>query len=654
MLVSYKWLQTYFKDPLPKVEDLANLITFSSFEIESIENKENDFVLDVKVLPDRACYALSHQGIAKEISAVLTGNEFIPRKEIFNGNFELPKQEVLIENKDACKRYVATKVINISKESPAWLKERLNSVGQRSINLLVDLTNFVMLDIGEPMHVFDAEKIVGKIIVRDSVKDEKLELLDGKEISIPEETLLICDEKGPLVVAGIRGGKRAEVGVHTQTVIVEAANFDAVSVRKTSTKIGIKTDSSKRFENNVSVDKAMEGMKYFLALLKKEDPEILVGEINDQNNSPESEKTMEVPFDKVRGMLGADIKNEEIVNCLNKVGLLSEMAGDKILIRVPIERKDINIAEDIAEEVGRIFGYDKIKGVLPEIKNLYKENKNIFIQSKIRNFLVAKGFSEVITYSLVEKGEQKLANPLASDKGSLRANLSDSIEEKLTFNLHYSDFLNLNEIRIFEIGTIFLKEGEKKSLAIGIAYKKAKGKSRPNDEVKIVRDELFEALGLNLNTVCTVDDSGGLIMSGNKQIGTINNKDGIFEIDLDFSTELIKESEDVFLDSQSKLEKYQPFSIYPFIVRDIAIFVPGENKEEEILKVIKLQAGELLMKENLFDVFTKTDENGEKKTSYAFRLIFQSFYKTLTEREVEEIMYRITHALNSYEGWKVR
>ena len=649
MLVSYKWLQTFFEKPLPKVEDLAELITFSSFEIESVEAKEKDFVLDVKVLPDRACYALSHQGIAKEISAVLIDNVFVPRDTNISIKPEFKSPEVLVQDTDICKRYIATKVMNVSHESPAWLKDRLNSVGQRSISLLVDLTNFVMLDIGEPMHVFDAEKIARHIVVRDSEKDEKIELLDGKEINLPEGTLLICGEKNPLAIAGIKGGKKAEVGAHTESVIVEAANFDATSIRKTSTKIGIKTDSSKRFENGISAEKAIEGMNYFLKLLKKEDPDVSIGEINDQNFSSESEKTMEVSFKKVREMLGGDITEGEIVDCLNRVGLKSEMAGDIILVRVPSERKDINIVEDIAEEVGRIFGYDKIKGTLPEIKKLYSVNKNFSVQNKVRNFLINKGFSEVVTYSLKEDGEVKLANPLASDKGALRKNLSDSIEEKLAFNLHSADLLNTNEIRIFEIGTIFRKESELKSLAIGVAYKKAKGKVRPNDEIKIVRDELFASLNLNLNTVCTIDDTGGLIMSGNKQVGTINNKDGIFEIDLDFVTGLIKENEDTFVETDSKLEKYQPFSVYPFIVRDIAVFVPGETKQEEILKIIQTQAGELLLKINLFDVFSK-----DGKTSYAFRLIFQSFSRTLVEKELEEIMFRVTNALNVKEGWKVR
>ncbi|MFA6463870.1 MAG: phenylalanine--tRNA ligase beta subunit-related protein, partial [Candidatus Paceibacterota bacterium] len=152
MLVSYKWLQTYFKEPLPGVEDLARKITFSSFEIEGIENKVNDFVLDINVLPDRACYALSHLGIAKEISAILPDNEFISREISFSENSEIVKPEVEILNKNICKRYIAVKVMNVASESPVWLKERLNSVGQRSISLLVDLTNFVMLDIGEPMH----------------------------------------------------------------------------------------------------------------------------------------------------------------------------------------------------------------------------------------------------------------------------------------------------------------------------------------------------------------------------------------------------------------------------------------------------------------------------------------------------------------------
>ncbi|MEI6479019.1 MAG: phenylalanine--tRNA ligase subunit beta, partial [bacterium] len=614
-------------------------------------------ILDVKVLPDRACYALSYEGLAREVGAGFSKEDlkFIPKEKKYAGSFELPKQEVIVEEKKLCRRYVSAKVLNISKnDSPAWLKERLTSIGQRSINLAVDLTNFVMFDIGEPMHVFDASKIAGPIQVRPSKKGEKIELLDGRQVDLEEGTLLIADDNGPLVIAGIKGGKRAEVGLHTNSIIIEAANFDPTYIRKMSNKLAIRTESSKRFENNVSTSKALEGMNYFLSLLAKEDNSLSIGEIDDQNFSDESERSIEVPFSKISDMLGIEIESSKIIETLNLAGLRAEMSGNKILVRIPLERKDINIEEDIAEEVGRIFGYDNIPGSVPEIKDLYVPNKNISVQNRIRNFLVQKGFSEVITYSLKESGEIKLANPLASDKGQLRTNLTDAMEEKLSFNLNYSDILGINEIRIFEIGKIFLKDTEKNSLCIGISYKNKKSKIRPNDEIKDIRDELFKTLDLNLNTVCTIDDSGGLIMSGSKQIGTINNKDGVFEIDLDFVTSLVKGEDDVSLNIKSKFEKYQPISIYPYVVRDIAVFVPGENKEEEVLKNIKIQAGELLVKSDLFDVFTKTDEKGEKKTSYAFRLIFQSFNRTLVEKEIEEIMNRLTLALNSKEGWKVR
>ena len=533
----------------------------------------------------------------------------------------------------------------------------------------------------------------GDIEVRSAREGETITTLDNKEIKLDPSILVIADKEGPVAIAGVKGGKRAEVTNFTKHIILESAHFNASMVRKTSGKIGIKNESSKRYENNVSPSYALSAMNIFLNLLYKEDSGISVGEIKDINFSSKEEKYLSVPFDFIKNYLGGEFSSEFILEALNKANIFSEMKGNEVLIKVPEDRPDISIKEDVADEVGRIVGYENIKGVLPKVISKREPNKEISWKNFIISFLLGKGYSEIYTYTLKNEGEVEIANPLASDKSFLRKNLSDSMEEKLAFNLHYADLLGTQNIRLFEIGKVFSKDAclsspdglangrqeERTSLCIGVAYKKPTKDMRPNDEIKNIRDELFEKLGANLNTVCTIDDTGGLIIANNKQIGTINNKDGIMEIDLDSIFPLLSE-----IDSEAVLEKsdiqvkFKSISTYPFASRDIAVFVPGEQgKENEVSEIIKKHAGDFLVRVDLFDVFTKNNkEVGEQvgnpsqlrqeessdmifgvqksKTSYAFRLVFQSQTETLSEDQLNKIMKNITDAMNSKEGWEVR
>lgn len=671
MKVSYAWLQTFFKEPLPTPEEVVELFTFHTFEVEDVERRQDDVVFDIKVLPDRAPYALSHQGIARELGSLIK-QDFISHSDgiiLCSEKGGKPKNEekfvwidseiknvkVNVEDKETCDRARFVRVMDItSKESPPWLSKRLFSVGARSISFVVDLTNFVMLETGQPLHAFDADKVKGDIVIRKAKEGEKITLLDGKEVTLDSTICVIADEIGPLDIAGIKGGKRAEVTLFTKHIILTGCHFNAEIIRKTSDKVKIKNDASKRFENNVSILKAEEAIKYFLFLLKKEDEKVNIGETFDSNPIKEEEKTLSVSIKFIEKLLGLKIGQEKIIEILNKGGLFSELNGDEILIRIPDERKDINIKEDVVEEVGRIYGYVKISGILPKINDGYKINKNIFYQNKIKKFLLEKGFSEVYNYALTSVGEVEIANPLASDKSYLRPDLATGIEEKLKFNLHSSDLLGEDKIRLFEIGHVFKAGQEMVNLSLGIAYKKAKKGERVNDEIKEIRDELLSLLLLPIQTLCTVDDSGGILTFEGKSVGEINKIEGILEMNLDLIFSKLPLPIEDFMLPLSEVKKYKPLSIYPFISRDIAVFVPGAGEGEVIKNIIESNAGELLQRIDLFDVFTKKKDGEETWTSYAYRLVFQSYEKTLSDDEVNNIMLKITEALKKEEGFEIR
>lgn len=340
-------------------------------------------------------------------------------------------------------------------------------------------------------------------------------------------------------------------------------------------------------------------------------------------------------------------------------GRMSVLNERRWWIEVPATRLDIRIKEDVIEEIGRIYGFYKILGKVPQVGVKITPDKTYTYEQQIRAILTGLGFSELYTYAFVEKGEIAVANPIASDKGFLRTDLSNVISKSLEFNLKNADLLGLRQIKVFEIGRVFTKAGEHNSLCIGIVNIKGSA----NDEIRSVREILLEKLGANVQTVCTIDDTGGLLMNDNKQIGIINNQNGIMEINIDALTQSLPESSNV---AQSKITdvsdpevvRYKPFSVYPYMVRDIAIFVPGEQAEEKkqaVLDIIQKEGTDLLIRTSLFDVFTKTfKENGEIKTSYAYRLVFQSISRTLVDDEVNAIIQKMTTAMNSQEGWNVR
>ena len=640
MKISYNWLQSYFEEKLPAPEKLAELFTFHFSEVEEMEKVGTDTVFDLKILPDRACYALSHRDVAREVSAitgVLLREEKVP--EVRAGKTR--RVELTIESPDACRRHIGRVIEGITiKESPEWLKARLASVGARSINNVVDTTNFVTLAMGQPLHAFDADKLKGTVTIRMARKGEQVITLDGKAIALDEADIVIADDEAALDIAGIKGGKKAELDTRTTAILLSSANFDPVRIRKTSQKTGVATDASKRFENNITPARAEEGMDAVTALIA----ELAGGTVGEKIDIyPRKAEERRVPFDAAHTekILGVNVGAKKIVELLSRLGIRVEGKGNALIAIPPLERLDLAIPEDIAEEVGRLIGYDKVPATLPPKSTVpYSIPKQFYWEWKIREFLVNEGFSEVMTSSFANQGVVAIEKPLAEDKKYARPELRGSFAAALEMNARNAPLFGKDEVKMFEVGKVFPAAGEHAALAIGYAGPKPR---RPDGVGVPTGASGKKVSGVLADTVKKLSTHLGMELKG-------ETNEGVFECNLD--TVMKKMSETKEWDMQfppAAAEKFQPFSLYPFIVRDVALFVPSRIKPESILDCIRAEAGKLAVRSWKFDEFEK---NG--KQSFAFRIVFQSFEKTLTDAEANAVMEKIYMVLKKEFGAEIR
>lgn len=621
MKVSRTWLQKYFDVELPSVAELADALTFHAFEIE--ESTED--MLDVKVLPDRAAYALSHRGIAQEISAILN----LPLKEDplrtkLPESKKSEKLSVSIQD-ERCTRYIGARIEGIKVgPSPEWLKVALESVGQRSINNVVDATNYVMLNVGQPLHAFDANLLSGSSVgVRGAKEGEKITTLSGDDYTLPSDTLIIVDgEDAPVGIAGIKGGKKALVSEATTDLVLESANFDGSSVRKSAQTLKLFTDASMRFQNRVAPELAAYGMRDLIALLQELAGGTLEGVIDEYPKKEAEPVTVSFTVGTINGKLGADFSKEEIEGVLNRLGLSYVQEGSAFTVTSAWERRDLILPEDFVEEIGRVLGYERVPATeLPPTESAPDLARYRGIE-RVKDMLTERGFTEISTPSFAAKGDILLSNPLQSEKPYLRSDLAGNMQDALARAVFSAPRVlgPVPDVRLFELGTVFQKDGERLSLAIG--YAPVGGKKQ-----KVLEEIAFEAgmfLGLSLSP-----------------------SDSVLEIPLgEIDLEKIGEG---YEPRKVALQKYREFSLYPFAIRDVAVWTPSGTEESEVVAVILKEAGEHVARIDLFDRFEK-----EGRISYAFRLVFESFTKTLSDEELVPAMERVTSALNGKDGWQVR
>lgn len=596
MKISRDWLQKYFHSPLPSAQELARALTFHAFEIEGVE----DDVLDVKITPNRGHDCLSYRGIAKEVSAILN----LPLAS--DPLKEEPKLEpvtdvisVLIENLDRTPRYIAgyMKGVKVG-PSPTWLAKRLEAVGQKSINNVVDATNFVMFNIGQPLHAFDASKLQAKdgtyaIEIRGAKEGETLRALDEKEYVLKNDMVVIADKNAdaPIGIAGVKGGEASGITESTTDIVLESANFSGVSVRKTAKELALRTDASQRFEQVISPELAAFGMRAAVDLIHKLAGGEVVG-FADAYAKPNASVQVSLHAELPTKVLGVEISPEKIRDAFTRLGFSFEEKGNLFLVTIPFERLDIQLPEDLIEEVARIEGYDAVPAIeLPKTDMMPAINQNFVAAERVRKELTALGYSEVVTSVFVDKGEVGVANKIDSVKPFLRSTLVDGLNDALKKNVQNKDILGLQEVKLFEIGTVW-KAGKEHLMA-----------------------------------------------------GIVSEKEGAKEDPLTMYSQEASIYEELPL---SETERYQPFSRYPSVARDIAMWVPESTLSDDVRSVLKEYASSLCVRIDLFDEFKK-----EKQISYAFRLVFQSFEKTLTDEEVNQAMQAIYDAVDK-RGWKVR
>lgn len=635
MKVSRTWLQKYFDTELPSVEELSNKLTFHAFEIEEMEGD----MLDVKVLPDRASYALSHLGIAREVGAILglRLKDDPLRASLPETPVQHSRLQVTIQDTVRCTRYAGTLIKGVKVEpSPAWLREALESVGSRSINNVVDATNYVMLDLGQPLHAFDASKLKNNeggeysIIVRNAREGEKITTLTGEEYTLPASTLLITDgnDGAPIGIAGVKGGKQAQVEETTTDIIIESAHFEGTGIRKTSQAIKLWTDASLRYQNRLSPELVPHAMRDVVTLIQQ----IAGGEVvagTDVYEVPETKSPpLEVNLERINSLLGTEYGVEDVVGALARLDFGYMASQGKFAVIVPYWRRDLNIPEDLVEEVGRILGYDKIEpAALPPLEGAIDQNKFHGIE-RLKDFLIERGFTEISTQTFAPTGDIILANPLQKDMPALRTSLVENMQNALMRGkLEAPRVLgpSVTSLKLFEIGSIFSSSKEQLSLTIGCAKLEGKGA----EDFLVTQDA--EAL------------SDFYTQLGNSTIssGTVRE----YRLEDDALTTFGYE----YTPKKITLGTFRPFSIYPFALRDIAVWTPEGTEESEVLLVIEREVGDLLARVDLFDRFEK-----EGRISYALRLVLESFERTLSDADIDPIMERITVSLNAKEGFEVR
>jgi len=632
-----------------------------------------DSVIEIKVLPDRSHDAMSYVGVAREIAML--------EKRKFDYDFEglaLPKKKskklkIVVKDSNLCPRYIGAVMENVKiKESPEWMKKRLEASGIRAINNVVDATNYVMLELGNPLHAFDADKLKAKskkmsIVVRKAKKGETVELLDGAKKELTPWDLLIADGDNPLAIAGIKGGKLAEIDGNTKNIVLESANFNAVSIRKTRARLNLKTDSSDRFEKDIDPNLAEKAMARLIEIIEHTADGRFEG-ISDIYPKPIKPWKIKLDSSYANKLLGEFILVKDMTRILNILGIKTKN-GKIIECIVPTYRFDLKTQEDLIEEIGRIWGYEKVKEQ-PMISEILpaKINEQVFFERKVQDKLTGIGFDEVYNYSFYGEKDMvscgfdnikhlELENPMNSEQKYVRTSLIPNILKNI-----YENLKNFEDFRVFEEGRCYRPDGkkveEKRMLAMAVAKNKD-SKGEIFYDLKGAIEDMLEGFGVNSyevrlrknpEKICHPFRSAEIKIAGEK-IGVLSEINpavlSAYKIKspvavAEFDLEILKKH-------ANKSKIYNPISKYPVVTRDISLLVSNDTTYAQIVDTIKKIGKNLVKNIKLFDVFEK-----DSQKSLAFRIEFEDKKKTFEKAEVERSIEKIVSTLEAELGVTVR
>ena len=623
--------------------------------------KLDDEIIDFDLTANRGDL-LSMLGMAYEVGAIY-GNK-VKELDLSHGEEgeDLNNSFEVRVNTDNCSLFLARKALNVTiKESPDFIKNRLIACGIRPINNVVDISNYVMIECGQPLHFYDADRLGNVIETRMAAQGEKLTTLDEIERTLEDTDIVISDGTRAIGLAGVMGGLDTEIEETTKNVLIEAAIFDSVRVRKTSKKI-VRSEASNRFEKGLDANRTYMAMERAVKLLEAyADATIQTGTVVYDNTNREPKK-VDIKVEDINNLLGTEISLEETLSVFDKLAFETAVNGDVITVTVPTRRMDISIKEDLIEEVGRIYGVDNIKGKLPvsPMKMGYVDKTD----REIRNKMISLGLNETLSYILInDKDAHKYTNdvfedlrlndPMTEERNTLRYSLIPSLYKIYEYNkAHYT-----KDVCIYEVGKGFWKKdgvyGEDKKLCalmtgeyyLGLGMKKAVDFYI----IKGVAEEVLDYLGYG-NRYSFVLPKENLKEFHPGQVAEINVNGDVVGVVGRIHPEISKEAVYVLEINLDKLlakkvgkMKFKEISIYPTVNKDIAVTIDKDVTSDEIVKVIKKAAGNLLIEARLFDIYTSA-LLGDKK-SVAYSLTFGSNAKTLTDDEIVPLMEKIIAAL---------
>ena len=685
MRISLDWIREFVEITAPP-EEVAHRLTMAGLEIEGMERVDGDVVMEVNVTPNRPD-CLNMLGIAREAAAVFGLPLKLPKTRI-EGQLGPSDIQVVIDDPDLCARYTGRSISGVTvRQAPDWMKKRLEKCGIRSINNIVDITNYVLLELGHPLHAFDADKIKGKKIrVAQAGNDRSMMTLDGVERTLPGETLLIWDAEAPVAVAGIMGGEGSSVTETTRNIFLESAYFTPSSIRKSSKALGLKSESSYRFERGT--DRVfLEDALNRAALLIAEFGGGTVKDIVDAYPVKFTPTEITVPYKKVNSLIGIEIDRAEVLNILTMIGIRTEDRGEEFAAWPPSFRGDISEPVDIIEEVTRCYGYDRIPARTPRIAlsdgMLNMKERTL---SSIRESIRHSGFHEVVNFSFMNSAdldilsiaehadEQRrrhvvLKNPLRQEECMMRTTLLPA----LIRNFLYNQSRGIRDIRLFEISRVFIDWGRQlpaEGLRLaGVYFQDAtpviwKEVTPPFYMVKGALEALFAEVRLRGYSLVSSQEvflhagKSADIIADNVRIGYVGELTPqviekldikghkpqvvVFELDLDHLIPLLEQK-----------IVYRQIPRYPSIERDIALIIDDAMPAADVLRLFSSYQSELIEQVELFDYYKGKNIPQEKK-SLGIRVTYRGTDRTLTEAELEPVHLGLIDFIVGKTGAKIR
>lgn len=628
------------KDPLTYLKLDATL-----YELDIHKHRNND------------CYY--HIGFAYEISAILNKKVKLPNINIKENNENVNDFFSLDVKTKKCPYYLAKMVKNVEiKESPDFIKQRLLSVGMRPINNVVDISNYVMLEFGQPLHFFDKDTLGDYILVRDAKVNEKITTLDGKERTLNENDIVITDGKKPVCIAGVMGGVDTEVTENTKNILIESAIFDAVSIRNTASKLNLRSEASIRYGKGLNYEYTLMALNRACHLLEKYAGGEVVGNTVTYDKIEKHENVVEFYPEQVDKMLGITIDEESMKHQLERLDFPYTIKDHKFKVTIPKRRLDIEPnVNDIAEEIGRLYGYQNLVSTLPKVETKSGEYiGDVKYRKVISKRLRAIGFNEVKTYTLVSpklskmfdyENKEKLAlpNPMSIDKSIIRTTLIPSLLEVYNYNKSRK----VENVMIYEIAKVYDKsktEENKIAFLMQGDYITNDLKNENKCDFYLMKgmvENILNYLGFDKRYEFSKQIIPDLhpgkcaeILIDHKRVGIIGcvhpsiSKDEIYVCELSMSP-LMKRVRDL---------KFKESSIYPDIVKDVAFVVDKDITSDKITNEIRKNGSKILTKIKIFDVYSGEHIENNKK-SIAYSLTFNDSNKTLTEEEVNVVFRRI-------------